>query len=45
MISICDDESQYNDGTNERYLSFIYHKEFEQFVHEKLLVLKSPQNT
>ena len=30
MISICDDESQYNDGTNERYLSFIHHKEFEQ---------------
>ena len=47
MISICD--AQFNDGSNERYHSLIHHKELEQlkktFVHEKLLLLKSPQNT
>ena len=48
MISICDAESQFNDGTNKRYHLFIHHKELEQlktFQHEKLLLLKSPQNS
>ena len=47
MISICDAESEFNDGTNERYHLLIYHKELEQLKpleHEKLLLLKSPQN-
>ena len=44
MISICDAESQFNDGTNEKYHLLIHHKELE-LVHEKLLPLKSPRNT
>ena len=49
MISICDAESQFNDGTNKRNHSSIYHQELEQskklFLREKLLLLKSSQNT
>ena len=48
MISICDAESEFNDGTNKMYHSLNHHKELEQlknFEHEKLLLLKSPQNT
>ena len=49
MISICDAESQFNDGINERHHSLIHHKELKQlkklFLHENLLLLKSPQNT
>ena len=42
MISICDAESQFNDGTNERYSLLIYYKEFVKLgtiEHEKLLLL------
>ena len=49
MISICGAEPQFNDGTNKRNHSPIYHQELEQskklFLHEKVLLLKSPQNT
>ena len=30
MIFICDAESQFDDGTNERYHLLIHHKELEQ---------------
>ena len=30
MISICDAESQFNDGANERYHLLIHHTELEQ---------------
>ena len=30
MISICDAESHFNDGTNERYHLLIHHKKLEQ---------------
>ena len=39
--------SQFNDGTNKGYHLLIHHKELEQlkaFVHEKIPLLKSPQN-
>ena len=48
IISICDAESHFNDGTNERYHLLIHHKKLEQLKEiedEKLLLLKSPQNT
>ena len=49
MISICDAESQFDDGKNERYHSLIHYKKLEHlkktFVYEKLLLLKPPQNT
>ena len=47
MISICGAESQFNDGTNKGYHLLIHHKELEQlkaFVHEKMPLLKLPQN-
>ena len=31
MISICDAECQFNDGTNDRYHWLIHHKELKQF--------------
>ena len=49
MISICDAESEFNDGTNERYhlhwVGIRTSKELEQlkiFEHQKLLILMSP---
>ena len=47
MISICDTESQFNDGTNEMYQLLNHLKELKQktFEHEKLPLLKSTQNT
>ena len=47
MISICDAESHFNDGTNERYHIIVHHKKLEQktFEREKLLLLKSSQDT
>ena len=48
MTSICDTESEFSDGTNQRYHLLNHHKELEQlkiFEHEKLLHLKLPQNT
>ena len=49
MISICDAEPQFNDGTNKRNHSPIYQQELEQskklFLHEKVLLLKSSRNT
>ena len=48
MISICDAESEFNNGTNERYHLLNRHMKLEQLKnieYEKLLLLKSPQNT
>ena len=48
IISLCDVESHFNDGTNERYHLPTYHKELEQlktFEHEKLSLLQLQQIT
>ena len=48
IISICDVESHFNDGTNERYHLLIYHRELEQlktFEHEKLSLLQLQEIT
>ena len=48
MISICDANSQFNEGANERYYLLIHHKELKKlktFEHEKLQLLHLQQIT